>query len=140
MKNIFFSFIVLMLLFSCTKMNDEGTQEFTSENGTTLQIESFGWKAIRFGQSSTEGGFVNLNLSGSTNANGIKFSRHLQDGTDTDTTVNLNFQNNFKVSVEISSYDQPSMPIGVFRDSTIAKVYRGTDTLKVLIRSGDLVF
>lgn len=139
MKNIFFCFIVFLVLSSCLKMNEEGTQEFTSELGTTLQIQSIGWKPIRLGQSSTDGGYVNLNLSGSTNANGIKFSRHLQDGTDSDTTVNL-FQNNFNVSVEVSSYDQPSMPIGVFRDSTIIKVYRGTDTIKVLIRSGELSF
>lgn len=119
---------------SCFKNNDS-VKVYNDTKGLTLSITSSYWYLTR---NNIGGGNVNLKISGSTN--GAKVTvRTYGDGVINDENAELNSTKNFNDDIVIS-FTATNVPSTEFEASTLIKAYKGTDTLVVTLKSGELKY
>jgi hypothetical protein len=131
-----------MVFASCKKDdNTDSTKVYNDSKGTTISITNSQWFTTTKGNSSSSIGYVNLLLSGSTNADKVTV-RTFGDGIINDEDVVLDSKRTFnKDTIGISFMHYSSNPPSdEFESSTIIKAYKGTDTLVITLNSGKLKY
>lgn len=145
MKKSILTVSLLVLLFSCTKEDDNievsnpisidnSIRNYSSDNGTTLQLTNSTW----YTQKLNNFGYVNLIISGSTNADKV-IVMTIGDGLIGESDVLLDSNKKFiSDTTGISFTTAPS--VDLFEQSTKLKAIKGEDTLVVTLKSGNLTY
>jgi len=147
MKSILPFICFIMAVVSCstkdeaftdfTKNTNDSTRVYTTVKGTTLSITNSVWFTTTTNSNSF--GQVNLALSGTTNADKVTVMTY-GDGIPGEKVIKLDVLKAFAKDTTVISFTHFSgtIPATEFETSTIIKVYKGLDTLKITLHSGKL--
>ena len=133
----------LLSLVSCAKeeKNDivdscsKGSETFSSTSGTTLYLTKQDWFLKR---NTIGGGNINVGLSGTTNGDSITILTH-GDGLLYYYKIALDSEKYFNQDISIS-FTANSVPSGSFKKTTNILVFKGSDTLRVDLKSCPLSY
>ncbi len=134
LKNNFKILAALFLLFviAACKKDDTDAQRVT-DKGVYVMLDNSQWYLTRQGN----GGSVSVKLNGTTNADKVTIVT-VGDGLAGEYSLPLS-GGKFNGDVGIS-FTATSVPAGVFHESTVLKAYKGKDTLKLALNSGNLQY
>lgn len=145
MKKSILTVCLLVFLFSCSKEDDNivvsnpisidnSIRNYSNDNGTTLQLTNSTW----YTQKLNNFGYVNLIISGSTNADKV-IVMTIGDGLIGESDVLLDSNKKFiSDTTGISFTTVPS--VDLFEQSTKLKAIKGEDTLVVTLKSGNITY
>lgn len=145
MKKSILTVSLLVFLFSCSKEDDNivvsnpisidnSIRNYSNDNGTTLQLTNSTW----YTQKLNNFGYVNLIISGSTNADKV-IVMTIGDGLIGESDVLLDSNKKFiSDTTGISFTNAPS--VDLFEQSTKLKAIKGEDTLVVTLNSGNITY
>ena len=135
-----FLFTALLFFVSCKNENglpagnsDNGTK-YSDANGTFVVVSNALWHTAALPNGNT----VFLDISGYSNADKVTVAAY-GNGTQVDFPISTDNQSLFSTNGIGISVGESSVGI-IFKQSTFLKAYRGTDTLKVTLTSGNLEF
>ncbi len=128
----FLAILLLLFLVAACKKDDTDGQRVT-DKGVYVMLDNSKWYLTRQGN----GGSVSVKLNGTTNADKVTIVT-VGDGLAGEYNLPLS-SGKFNGDVGIS-FTATSVPAGVFHESTVLKAYKGTDTLKLTLNSGDLQY
>ena len=145
MKTIIWVFLSVLVVVSCKKDNSiDSSKEYNDSKGTFVNISRADWITTR--ESYTSGFMggnsilgVKLKLSGFTNGDSVKV-KTFGDGLIGYEKVKLDSQKAFKDTVQISFSLTltTNIPVDGFTKSTSLLIFKGSDTLNVILNSGEL--
>jgi hypothetical protein len=139
LRQSYFKILILLIAFTfsaCSKKDApaiSGTK-YTDARGTYVTVSNADWYLTTQGS----GGMVNLKVSGATNADKITVTTY-GDGLYSDINMSVGSNGQFTQDVTIS-FSATSRSTSTFQQSTTLKAYRGTDTLVVTLKSGNLSY
>ena len=133
-----FAYLIVCLCFLLISCNDDSNsnsaiQSYKDSSGTYLNISSCNWYLTT---DQWGGGMVHLKFTGITNGDKMTV-RTSGDGVLEDVPVTID--NHKSVSPDLAiSFSVTAVPKNSFTSSSLVQVYRGNDTLKVTLNSGNL--
>lgn len=133
--NIFFMCLIVAFT-ACSKDKSNPSNVYSDAKGATITLTNTQWFLTR---NNIGGGSVNLNLSGSTNADKL-WVETFGDGVRGFQIITLDSKNNFNVDSVVISFSATSVQSGSFTSSTQITACKGTDTLLVTLNSGTLKY
>jgi hypothetical protein len=139
MKTKFTQLLVLSLLLfatACKKDNipDVAGDKYSDDKGTYVILSNAKWYLTKENQ----GGRVNLQLSGVTNADRMVMTTY-GDGLNSENSLVISADKQFSNDMVIS-FSVSSRQTDAFETSVTLKVYKGNDILKVPLKSGPLKY
>lgn len=145
MKTIIWILLSVLAFDSCKKDNSvDSSKVYNDSQGTFINITSADWFTTNESYTSgfTEGRCilgVKLKLIGFTNGDSVKVNTY-GDGLIGYQKVKLDSQNTFNDTAQISfSFTNTTkIPVDGFTKSTSLLIFKGSDTLKVILNSGEL--
>ena len=145
MKTIIWVFLSALVLVSCKKDNSiDSLKEYNDSKGTFVNISRAEWITTR--ESYTAGfmgGYsildIQLKLSGFTNGDSVKVKTY-GNGLIGYEKIKLDSLKAFKDTVQISFSLTltTNIPVDGFTESTSLLIFKGSDTLNVILNSGVL--
>jgi len=127
--------ILFAILFSaCGKNNDPAPagKVYNDAKGTSIIVSSVSWYLITQGN----GGEVHIKIAGTTNAGRLVLTTY-GDGLQTD--INIDIDNNHRFSEDaVMSFSATSRQTDTFQENALVTAYKGSDTLKATLPSGNL--
>jgi hypothetical protein len=139
LRNILSNIPTLVVLlfgvsFSACKKSDPvvAGKKYSDAKGTYIAIDSARWYLIKEGS----GGEVHFKASGTTNANKLTITTS-GDGLLTDINIPVGTDQRFSQDV-VMSFSVTARQTDNFQESAVLTAYKGSDTLKVVLPSGNL--
>jgi hypothetical protein len=140
--NFTFLMVLAVLLFASCKKNEAtvkpaASTTYSDANGTFVVLNTAHWYTTT---SVASGSSVFLTIAGYTNAGEVTLSS-VGDGVQTEYPITMYQPDFFNTNVGISFTESGEAAIPtIFQSSTVLKAYRGNDTLKVTLKSGNLQY
>lgn len=126
--------LLISLFFAACKKNDPVItgKKYNDAKGTYIAIDSTRWYLTTLGN----GGEVHVKISGSTNADKLVITTY-GDGVNMDNNITIGSNRQFIEDTGMS-FSVTARQTDTFQENARLTAYKGTDTLKITLASGNL--